>query len=67
MSFGLGRLRWSPDAFWSATPCEILAAIEAWRPSQDIAPPSRVVLDALMRAHPDAKQPIMTTEHSQDG
>lgn len=32
MSFGLGRLAWAPDVFWSATPREIAAAlqVEVW-------------------------------------
>ena len=53
MAFGLGHLRWTPDAFWSATPHEILAAIEAHRPPSAGEAPSRTTLDALMRAHPD--------------
>ncbi|HEV2513379.1 phage tail assembly chaperone [Bosea sp. (in: a-proteobacteria)] len=52
MAFGLGRLRWTPDAFWAASPHEILAAIEAYRPPEAEAP-SRTTLDALMQAHPD--------------
>ncbi|CAD5300239.1 Phage tail assembly chaperone [Bosea sp. 62] len=53
MAFGLGRLRWTPDAFWAASPREIIAAIEAHRPAEAGEPPSRLTLDALMRAHPD--------------
>ena len=53
MAFGLGRLRWTPEAFWAASPREILAAIEAFRPLQMGEAPSRATLDALMRAHPD--------------
>jgi uncharacterized phage protein (TIGR02216 family) len=53
MAFGLGRLRWTPDAFWAASPHEILAAIEAHHPPQAVEAPSRVTLDALMRVHPD--------------
>lgn len=53
MAFGLGRLRWTPDAFWAASPREILAAIEAHLPLQAGEPPPRATLDALMRAHPD--------------
>jgi uncharacterized phage protein (TIGR02216 family) len=29
MSFGLGVLRLSPDAFWRMTPCELAATMEA--------------------------------------
>ncbi|MEI5664502.1 phage tail assembly chaperone [Bosea sp. CCNWLW174] len=53
MAFGLGRLCWTPDAFWAASPREILAAVEAHRPAEAGEPPSRTTLDALMRAHPD--------------
>ena len=53
MAFGLGRLRWTPEAFWAASPREIITAIEAYRPPQTGEPPSRMTLDALMRAHPD--------------
>ena len=53
MAFGLGRLRWTPAAFWAATPREILAAIEAYRPLQEGEAPARTTLDALMQAHPD--------------
>jgi len=53
MAFGLGRLRWPPDAFWAASPREIFAAIEAHRPSQTVEAPSRSTLWALMQAHPD--------------
>jgi uncharacterized phage protein (TIGR02216 family) len=53
LAFGLGRLRWPPEAFWAATPLEILAASEAFRPPQAVEAPSRSVLAALMLAHPD--------------
>lgn len=53
LAFGLGRLRWPPEAFWAATPLEILAASEAFRPPQGVEAPSRSLLAALMRAHPD--------------
>jgi uncharacterized phage protein (TIGR02216 family) len=53
MAFGLGRLRWTPDAFWAASPREILAAIEAHGPARATEAPSRAALDALMLAHPD--------------
>jgi len=53
MAFGLGRLRWPPEAFWAASPREILAASEAFRPLSSEEAPARSVLDALIRAHPD--------------
>lgn len=57
MAFGLGRLRWTPDAFWAASPREILAAIEAHQPLQWGDAPSRATLSALMQAHPDLAPP----------
>lgn len=53
MAFGLGRLRWPTEAFWAATPLEILAASEAFLPPQGVEAPSRSALAALMQAHPD--------------
>lgn len=53
MAFGLGRLGWPPDAFWAATPCEILAAAEAFGAAETTAPPGRSDLDRLMQAYPD--------------
>ncbi|WP_082766895.1 phage tail assembly chaperone [Bosea sp. PAMC 26642] len=52
MSFGLGRLGWSPDQFWNATPREIGAALMAHRPARRAAT-ERGVLQQLMAAHPD--------------
>ena len=54
MALGLGLLRWSPDAFWRATPRELLAAAQglAGRAS-GAPPPARADLDRLMRAFPD--------------
>lgn len=49
MELGLGRLGWTPAAFWQATPRELIAALGP--PSH--AAPTRADLAALMRAHPD--------------
>lgn len=46
-AFGLGVLRLPPDAFWAATPAELLAAAGAAAPSRGAAP-SRADLAALM-------------------
>ncbi|WP_414644353.1 phage tail assembly chaperone [Bosea sp. (in: a-proteobacteria)] len=54
MAFGLGRLGWSPETFWAATPHEIDAALRAHRTGQSPAVPGRDALRALMAAHPDA-------------
>jgi len=53
MSFGLGRLGWTPDSFWAATPREIAAALAAHR-RQPASAIERSSLARLMRAHPDA-------------
>ncbi len=53
MAFGLGRLRWPPEAFWAASPREIIAASEAFRPHPAGEPLARGALEALMRDHPD--------------
>jgi uncharacterized phage protein (TIGR02216 family) len=52
MAFALGRLRWTPDAFWRATPRELAAAARAARP-QTPEPAARADLERLMRAYPD--------------
>lgn len=54
MAFGLGRLRWPPDAFWAASPHEIIAASEVFRLAPAGEPLARGALDALMREHPDS-------------
>ena len=52
-AFGLGVLRWPPDAFWSATPAELLAAAGALAPPAAKAAPTRAELAALMARFPD--------------
>lgn len=52
MTFGLGRLGWTPEQFWNATPREIGAALMAHHPVRDAAT-ERAVLKRLMAAHPD--------------
>jgi len=51
-AFGLGVLRWPPDAFWSATPAELLAAAGAMAGPAGLAP-GRGDLAALMARFPD--------------
>lgn len=55
MAFGLGRLRWSPDRFWAATPRELAAALDGAL-GRSAGPPAigREALQRLMRAYPDA-------------
>ncbi|WP_299566437.1 phage tail assembly chaperone [Enterovirga sp.] len=47
----LGRLRWSPDAVWRATPREVAAALGGPAPGRSAL--SSAELDALMSAFPD--------------
>ncbi len=54
MAFGLGRLRWPPDAFWAATPREIAAALRAHERASPDGAPARETLARLMAAFPDA-------------
>lgn len=52
MTLGLGVLRWSPDAFWRATPGELAAALDGLAGRRG-APPGRSDLARLMAAFPD--------------
>lgn len=56
-AFGLGVLRWPPEAFWAATPAELLAAAAAMAPA-DVAAPRRAALAALMARFPDAARAV---------
>jgi uncharacterized phage protein (TIGR02216 family) len=53
MAFGLGRLGWTPEAFWRASPHEIAAAARAFDGVRRGQPIARGAFEALMRAHPD--------------
>ncbi len=52
MTFGLGVLRLSSEAFWSMTPRELKAAHEGLY-GRGAAPLSRTDLEGLMLAFPD--------------
>ena len=52
MALGLGVLRWSPDAFWRATPAELAAAVDGLM-GRRAQPPARADLARLMAAFPD--------------
>ncbi len=54
MAFGLGRLRWTPAAFWAATPREIAAALRAHQHAPSANALRRETLARLMAAFPDA-------------
>jgi len=53
MALGLSLLRWSPDAFWRATPRELAAAWEGLHGGRRTEPASRGDLGRLMEAFPD--------------
>ena len=59
MGFGLGVLRWTPDALWRATPREVAAAAGLTRARP--APATRADLARLMAAHPDPASPRSPT------
>lgn len=52
MRLALGRLGWTPDAFWRATPRELASALEG-RFGRAGRPADRSMLDRLMAAYPD--------------
>ena len=52
MALGLGVLRWSPDAFWCATPAELSAALGGIA-GRRAEPVRRADLAGLMAAFPD--------------
>jgi uncharacterized phage protein (TIGR02216 family) len=53
MALGLGVLRWSPDAFWRATPRELMAAYDGLSGRRRAEPAGRADLKRLMEAFPD--------------
>ena len=53
MALCLGVLRWSPEAFWRATPKEVAAALNGLAPRGAAAPMRRGDLERLMRDFPD--------------
>ncbi|WP_417770536.1 rcc01693 family protein [Stappia sp.] len=55
MAACLGRLGWTPDVFWTATPREVAAALAGlgMRHGQGTGRLARPGLEALMRRFPD--------------
>ena len=53
MAAALGVLRWPPDAFWRATPRELLAAIAGPGGGRAAEPATSGDMERLMRAFPD--------------
>jgi uncharacterized phage protein (TIGR02216 family) len=54
MAFCLGRLRWSPEQFWGATPRELAGAIRGFHGPDEARVPSLNDLEAMMLRFPDA-------------
>jgi uncharacterized phage protein (TIGR02216 family) len=59
MEIGLGMMRLPPNAFWSMTPNEFLAAYDGWCEFEGLrrhssAAPTRAELHELMARFPDA-------------
>lgn len=56
MGLCMGRLGWSPDSFWRATPRELAAVLAGLKGSntRDLRPLARAGLEALMQRFPDA-------------
>lgn len=52
MRLALGRLGWTPQAFWLSTPRELAAALEGAF-GRTGAAADRPMLDRLMAAYPD--------------
>lgn len=50
---GLGVLRWNPNAFWHATPRELLAAWQGLTGARPTEPAVSRDLERLMEAFPD--------------
>ncbi|MEN2786488.1 phage tail assembly chaperone [Sphingomonas qilianensis] len=46
-------LGWAPDAFWGATPAELLAVVSALRGDAAAAPPDDATIARLREAFPD--------------
>jgi uncharacterized phage protein (TIGR02216 family) len=60
MKVALGRLGWSPEAFWRATPHEFWAAFEGWVEANCIQHPGAALsadevaaLEAMKKRFPD--------------
>lgn len=53
MAFALGILRWSPEAFWRATPRELITAYDGLIGRRAAAPAGRSDLERMMAAFPD--------------
>ena len=53
LTLSLGILRWSPDAFWRATPRELMAAWEGLHGGRKAGPALSGDLRRLMEAFPD--------------
>ena len=64
LGLALGVLRWSPEAFWRATPRELSAAVEALAGRRDLNPLARGDLERLMAVFPDEGAPVPDSRRS---
>jgi len=56
MEIACGILGWTPRAFWTATPYEVLAAFDGWKEAkgQRVSQPiNRSRLEEMMAQYPD--------------
>ena len=53
LALALSVLRWSPETFWRATPCELIAAWEGLQGGRRMEPALSGDLRRLMEAFPD--------------
>jgi uncharacterized phage protein (TIGR02216 family) len=53
-AFCLGRLRWSPEQFWGATPRELACAIRGFHGISEARAPNLQDLETMMLRFPDA-------------
>jgi len=56
MEWAFGVLHWPPEAFWAATPHDLMAAIDGYDDAHGGGremPMTRAELDDLMRLYPD--------------
>jgi uncharacterized phage protein (TIGR02216 family) len=56
MAVGLGLLRLPPATFWTMTPKELGAALDAITGPARVGPPSRSDLGRLMQSYPDQQR-----------
>lgn len=69
MEWAFGVLRWPPDAFWAATPHELMAAIDGYNDAhgaQREEPMNRDELNDLIRLYPDRESARQLKRHTKN-